>query len=56
VKIGNKNYYSLKRGTYMKIKINENCMGDRNCHKLCSEVFDYDDDKLIATVKFDEIH
>ena len=39
----------------MKVKINENCMGDRNCHKLCPEVFGYLDDELMAVVKFDEI-
>ncbi|MDW7709977.1 MAG: ferredoxin [Deferrisomatales bacterium] len=27
------------------------CMGDGNCHKVCPEVFDYDDDKLRGVVK-----
>ena len=39
----------------MKARINSQCMGDRNCNKLCPEVFDYDEDQLIAIVKFDEI-
>jgi ferredoxin len=39
----------------MKVRITEQCMGDRNCHKLCPEVFEYDEDQLLATVKFDEI-
>lgn len=30
-------------------------MGDRNCNDLCAEVFEYDEDKLISTVKMDEI-
>lgn len=39
----------------MKVRINSRCMGDRNCHKLCPEVFEYDEDQLLATVKFEEI-
>ena len=39
----------------MKVRINGQCMGDRNCNKLCPEVFDYDEDQLIAIVQFDEI-
>jgi ferredoxin len=30
-------------------------MGDRNCNKLCPEVFEYDEDQLLAIVKFDVI-
>jgi ferredoxin len=30
-------------------------MGDRNCNDLCPEVFEYDEDQLKSTVKFDEI-
>ena len=30
-------------------------MGDRNCNKLCEEVFEYDEDQLLSIVKFDEI-
>ena len=26
----------------MKVRINKQCMGDRNCNKLCPEVFEYD--------------
>lgn len=30
-------------------------MGDRNCSKLCPEVFEYDEDQLLSIVKFDVI-
>lgn len=30
-------------------------MGDRNCNKLCPEVFAYDEDQLLSIVKFDVI-
>ncbi len=26
------------------------CMGDRNCNKVCPEVFEYDEDKMISRV------
>lgn len=39
----------------MKVTITKECMGDRNCNKLCPEVFEYDEDQLLSTVKFDEI-
>ncbi|MDJ0623140.1 MAG: ferredoxin [Desulfocapsaceae bacterium] len=39
----------------MKVTITKNCMGDRNCNKLCPEVFEYDEDQLLSTVKFDVI-
>lgn len=39
----------------MKATITKNCMGDRNCNKLCAEVFEYDEDKLLSIVKFDVI-
>lgn len=39
----------------MKARITKNCMGDRNCNKLCPEVFEYDEDQLLSTVKYDEI-
>ncbi len=39
----------------MKVKITEQCMGDRNCNNLCPEVFEYDEDQLLSIVKFDEI-
>ena len=35
----------------MKVKIDYDlCMGDRNCNKVCPEVFEYDEDKLISRV------
>ncbi|MDA3897958.1 MAG: ferredoxin [Desulfobacteraceae bacterium] len=39
----------------MKVVITNQCMGDRNCNKLCPDVFEYDEDQLKSTVKFDEI-
>lgn len=39
----------------MKVTITKECMGDRNCNKLCPEVFEYDEDELISIVKFDDI-
>ena len=39
----------------MKVRINNQCMGDRNCNKLCPEVFEYDEDQLLSIIKFDEI-
>jgi len=39
----------------MKVHINELCMGDRNCYKVCPEVFGYNEDQLQAFVKMDEI-
>lgn len=39
----------------MKAIITKQCMGDRNCNDLCPEVFEYDEDQLISTVKFEEI-
>lgn len=39
----------------MKVNITSQCMGDRNCNDLCPDVFQYDEDQLKSTVKFDEI-
>ena len=39
----------------MKVVITEQCMGDRNCNKLCPEVFEYDEDQLLSIVKKDDI-
>ena len=39
----------------MKVKVNSQCMGDRNCNNLCPEVFEYDEDQLQSIVKFDTI-
>ncbi len=39
----------------MKVTITKQCMGDRNCNDLCAEVFEYDENQLISTVKMDEI-
>ena len=44
-----------RRRFTMKVRITEQCMGDRNCNKLCPEVFEYDEDQLLSIVKFDEI-
>ncbi|GAB4275590.1 MAG: hypothetical protein Kow0092_31220 [Deferrisomatales bacterium] len=35
----------------MKVKIDYDlCMGDGNCHKVCPEVFGYDEDQLRGVV------
>ncbi len=40
----------------MKVKIDYDlCMGDRNCNKVCSDVFRYDEDQMIATVLVDVV-
>ena len=40
----------------MKVKIDyELCMGDKNCNKVCPEVFEYDEDQLISQVIVDEV-
>ncbi|MFZ0131408.1 MAG: ferredoxin [Desulfobacterales bacterium] len=40
----------------MKVKIDYDlCMGDRNCNKVCPEVFAYDQDKLISMVRVDVV-
>ena len=40
----------------MKVKIDYDlCMGDRNCNKVCPEVFQYDEDQLISRVLVDEV-
>jgi len=39
----------------MKATISKQCMGDRNCNKLCPEIFEYDEDQLLSVVKQDAI-
>lgn len=40
----------------MKVTIDYDlCMGDRNCNKVCPEVFQYDEDQLISRVIVDEV-
>jgi ferredoxin len=40
----------------MKVEIDyELCMGDRNCNKLCPEVFQYDEDQLVSRVLVDDV-
>jgi ferredoxin len=40
----------------MKVKIDYDlCMGDRNCSKVCPDVFEYDEDQLISRVIVDEV-
>jgi ferredoxin len=35
----------------MRVRIDYDlCMGDRNCNKVCPEVFEYDEDKMISRV------
>ena len=47
--------HSIKE-EFMKAKIDYDlCMGDRNCNKVCPDVFQYDEDQLISRVLVDEI-
>lgn len=39
----------------MKATITKQCMGDRNCNKLCPEIFEYNEDQLLSIVKADVI-
>ena len=40
----------------MKVSIDYDlCMGDRNCNKVCPEVFEYDEDQMISRVLVDEV-
>lgn len=39
----------------MKARVTSQCMGDRNCNKLCPEVFLYDEDQLLSVVQFEVI-
>ena len=39
----------------MKVTITKQCMGDRNCNNLCAEVFEYDEDELMSTIKHDPV-
>jgi ferredoxin len=47
-------FYKAKEKN-MKVKVTENCMGDRRCNDLCPEVFEYDEDQLKSIVKVDEV-
>ena len=47
---------SLTEENSMKAKIDYDlCMGDKNCNKVCPEVFQYDEDQLVSRVLMDEI-
>jgi len=40
----------------MKVKIDYDlCMGDRNCNKVCPDVFQYDEDQMLSTVLVDVV-
>ena len=40
----------------MKVKIDYDlCMGDRNCNLVCSEVFGYDEDKMVSRILVNEV-
>jgi ferredoxin len=50
----------LKRQTIkeetMKVRIDYDlCMGDRNCNKVCPEVFEYNEDQFVSRVLVDEV-
>jgi ferredoxin len=40
----------------VKVKIDYDlCMGDQNCHKVCPEVFDFDQDQLRSIVRVENV-
>jgi ferredoxin len=40
----------------MKVSIDYDlCMGDKNCHKVCPDVFEYDEDQLQGKVTVDTV-
>jgi ferredoxin len=40
----------------MRVRIDYDlCMGDRNCNKVCPEVFEYDEDQMISRVLVDTV-
>jgi ferredoxin len=40
----------------MRVRIDYDlCMGDRNCNKVCPEVFEYDEDKMISRVLVEKV-
>ncbi len=39
----------------MKATVTKKCMGDRNCNKLCPEIFEYNEGELKSIVKMDPI-
>ena len=40
----------------MEVRIDYDlCMGDRNCNKVCAEVFEYDEEQLISRVLVDVV-
>jgi len=56
-KSGNADFITfVAREGKMKVRIDYDlCMGDRNCNKVCPEVFEYDEDKLISRVLVDTV-
>jgi ferredoxin len=44
------------KGAGMKVTVDyTQCMGDRNCNKVCPEVFAYDEEKFYSRVQFDVV-
>jgi ferredoxin len=44
------------RRAVVKVRIDYDlCMGDRNCNKVCPEVFQYDEDQMVSHVLMDEV-
>jgi ferredoxin len=45
-----------RRAKIMKVQIDYDlCMGDRNCNKVCPEVFEYDEEKMVSRVLVDVV-
>ena len=46
----------IEREDNRKVRIDYDlCMGDQNCHKVCPEVFDFDQDQLQSKVRVDVV-
>ena len=40
----------------MKVRIDYDlCMGDKNCNKVCPQVFEYDQDQFLSRVIVEEV-
>jgi len=48
-------FNTLGREAYESKNCYDLCMGDRNCNKVCPDVFEYDEDQLISRVLVDEV-
>jgi ferredoxin len=56
LRFGGKQFLESNEEIIMKVRIDYDlCMGDRNCNKVCPEVFQYDEDQLISRILMDTV-